>query len=202
MHWTSYIIPILFSTFTGWFTIWLILTMLFRPHKPVRIFGVTIQGIFPKKQPLIAEKLGQWVGKELFSFAEIEGKVTNPENLEKLKPEIEKHIDDFLRERLPKVFPVISMFIGDKTINQLKGAFLNELEELFPVLMKNYMNKLEQDIDIEKMVREKIAGLSSQKLESILRQSAKKELRQLLLAGAAIGFVIGLLQVAVAFFTV
>jgi len=176
--------------------------MLFRPHKSVRIFGVTIQGIFPKKQPLIAEKLGQWVGKELFSFAEIESKVTNPENLEKLKPEIEKHIDDFLRERLPKVFPVISMFIGDKTINQLKGAFLNELEELFPVLMKNYMNKLEQDIDIEKMVREKIAGLSSQKLERILRQSAKKELRQLLLAGAAIGFVIGLLQVAVAFFTV
>ena len=43
---------------------------------------------------------------------------------------------------------MLGMLIGEKTIVQLKGAFLLELELLFPVLMENYMNKLEQDIDI------------------------------------------------------
>jgi uncharacterized membrane protein YheB (UPF0754 family) len=201
MYWTSYIIPVLLSAFTGWVTTWIAIKMLFHPRNPVRIFGFTLQGIFPKNQQLIAEKLGQVVGKELLSFAEIEAKVTSPDNLQKLKPEIEKHIDGFLRERLKEVFPVISMFVGDKTINQLKGAFLDELETLFPVLMKSYMDKLQHDLDLEKIVREKVAGFSSRKLEDILAQITKKEFQFLEFIGGFFGLLIGLVQVLIAVLT-
>ncbi|MFM2327108.1 MAG: hypothetical protein RIR31_1310, partial [Bacteroidota bacterium] len=126
MLWTTYIIPVILSAFTGWVTTWIAVKMLFHPRNPVNIFGFKLQGIFPKNQQLIAQKLGQVVSKEFLSFAEIEAKVTNPENIQKLKPEIEAHIDKFLREKLSDVFPMLSMFIGDKTINQLKGAFLTE----------------------------------------------------------------------------
>lgn len=197
MHWTHYIIPVLLSTFTGWVTTWVAIKLLFHPRKPVNILGMKLQGIFPKNQPLIAQKLGQVVSKELLSFAEIEEKVTNPDNLKKLKPEIEKHVDSFLRERLKEVFPMLSIFIGEKTINQLKAAFLMELESLFPVLMKSYMNKLETDLDLEKIVTEKVAGFSSAKLEDILDQITKKEFKFLELVGAVFGFVIGLLQVLI-----
>ncbi len=194
MHWTQIIIILLLSTFTGWIIIWVAVKLLFRPRRPVKIFGATLQGIFPKNQPLIADKLGL-VAKELLSFAEIEEKVTSPGNIEKLKPEIEKHIDTFLREKLKETFPMLSVFIGEKTINQLKAAFLMELESLFPALMKSYMNKLEQDIDIEKIVREKVAGFSSAKLEEMLDQVTKKEFRSLEIFGAVFGFCIGLIQV-------
>ena len=161
MHWTNYIIPVLLSAFTGWVTTWIAIKMLFHPRNPVNILGFKLQGIFPKNQQLIAQKLGQVVSKEFLSFAEIEAKVTNPENLQKLKPEIENHIDKFLREKLSDLFPMLSMFIGDKTINQLKAAFLLELENLFPILMKSYMTKLEQDLDLEKIVTEKVADRKS-----------------------------------------
>ena len=55
--------------------------MLFHPRKPISIFGFKVQGIFPKNQQLIAEKLGQVVSKEFLSFAEIEAKVINPDYL-------------------------------------------------------------------------------------------------------------------------
>lgn len=195
MSWTDYIVPILFSAFTGWVTTWIAIKMLFHPRKPISIFGFKVQGIFPKNQQLIAQKLGQVVSKEFLSFAEIEAKVINPDNLEKLKPEIEAHIDIFLREKLVTLFPMLSMFIGDKTINQLKTAFLTELENLFPILMKNYMKKLESDLDLEKIVTEKVASFSSEKLEDILSQITKKEFQFLEVIGAVFGFIIGLLQV-------
>jgi len=198
MHLTGYIFTIILSTFTGWITTWVAIKMLFHPRKPIKIFGITIQGIFPKNQRAIAEKLGQVVGKELLSFAEIEQKVTNPENLQKLRPDIEAHVDNFLRNKLKDVFPMLSMFIGDKTITQLKDAFLVELEALFPVLMKNYMNKLQHDLDLEKIVTEKVAGFSSGKLEDILNQITKKEFQFLEIIGGIFGFVIGLVQVLVA----
>ena len=201
MNWTGNIITILLSTFTGWVTTWIAIKMLFHPRRPIKILGLTIQGIFPKNQRIIAEKLGQVVGKELLSFDEIEQKVTNPENLQKLRPDIEHHIDNFLRNKLQEVFPMLSMLIGEKTILQLKDAFLLELETLFPVLMKSYMTKLEKDLDLEKIVTEKVASFSSEKLEDILNQITKKEFKFLEFVGGFFGLIIGIIEVAVTIFT-
>ncbi len=201
MLWTGYIITVILSAFTGWVTTWIAVKMLFHPRNPIKIFGLNIQGIFPKNQRIIAQKLGQVVGKELLSFSEIEQKVTNPENLQKLRPEIEAHIDNFLQHKLKEVFPMLSMLMGEKTVNQLKDAFLQELENLFPMLMKSYMTKLEQDLDLEKIVMEKVAGFSSEKLEDILQQITKKEFQFLEFVGGFFGLLIGLVEVAVSIFT-
>ncbi len=201
MSWIGYSITILLSTFVGWFTTWLAIKMLFHPRNPITILGITFHGIFPKNQHIIAEKLGQVVGKELISFEEIEKKITDPENLQKLKPEIESHIDDFLRNRLKDTFPMLSMFIGEKTINQLKEAFLIELESLFPVLMKNYMVRMQSELDLEKIVKEKVAEFSSEKLESIIIKITKNQFTFLEIISAIFGFVIGLVQVLVMILT-
>jgi len=198
MHWSGYIITLFLSTFTGWVTTWIAIKMLFHPRKPIKILGYNLQGIFPKNQRLIAEKLGKVVGKELLSFDEIEQKVTNPENLQKLKPAIEEHIDNFLNNKLKDVFPMLSMFIGEKTTTQLKEAFLLELETLFPILMKTYMNKLQDDLDLEKIVTEKVAAFSSEKLEDILNQITKNEFKFLEFIGGFFGLLIGLVQILIA----
>ena len=201
MNITGNLITILLSTFTGWVTTWIAIKMLFHPRRPFKILGFTIQGIFPKNQRLIAEKLGQVVGKELLSFDEIEQKVTNPENIEKLKPEIEKHVDHFLRNKIQEVFPMLAMMIGEKTILQLKEALLTELETLFPTLMKSYMTKLEKDLDLEKIVTEKVANFSSEKLEDILNQITKREFKFLEFIGGFFGLLIGFIQVIVGLLT-
>ena len=142
--------------------------MLFRPLKPFTVAGFKIQGILPANQQLIAQNIGRLVSIQLFSFDTLQQKVSNPENFNKLKPEIEKHIDVFLREKLKETFPMLSMLIGDKTINQLKTAFLTELETLFPALMKSYVANLEKELDLEKEVSEKIAGFSISKIEYLV----------------------------------
>ena len=191
----QYILPVLLSCFTGWFVIWISIKLLFRPLKPVSFAGLKIQGILPANQQMIALKIGKLVSAQLFSFEALQQKVTDPENFNKLKPEIEKHIDSFLRDRLKETFPMLSMLIGDKTINQLKTAFLTELETLFPNLMKSYVANLEKDLDIEKEVSDKIAGFSIYKAEDLICQSAKKQFIKIQLFGAAIGFLTGLIHI-------
>lgn len=191
----NYILPVLLSCFTGWFVIWLVLRLIFRPLKPFTIAGFKIQGILPANQQMIAASIGKLVSTQLFSFDALQQKVTDPESFNKLKPEIEKHIDVFLREKLKETFPMISMLIGDKTINQLKTAFLTELETLFPVLMKSYIANLEKDLNIEKEVSEKIAGFSILKIEALVYASAQKQLINVQLLGAAVGFLTGLIHI-------
>lgn len=191
----QYLLPLLLSCFTGWFVIWLTIKLLFRPHNPVKLAGYSFQGILPANQKLIAENIGRLVSSQLFSFSAMEAKVTDPENFNKLKPEIEKHIDSFLRERLKQTFPMLGMLIGEKTINQLKTAFIQELETLFPVLMKSYLAKLEQDLNIEKMVTDKISEFSISQVEELVYKSAKVQLIRVQLFGSAIGLIMGFIHI-------
>jgi uncharacterized membrane protein YheB (UPF0754 family) len=189
-----YTIPFI-SALIHWLTIWMALKLLFHPHEPKKFLGLTIQGVFPKRKNQIAASLGRIVGQELLSFGDIEQKITDPESVKKILPHIDAHIDDFLRNKLKKSMPVISMFIGEKTIQELKSVFMKELEELFPLVMKNYIGNMKNDLDLEKIVSEKVAGFSSDRLEDMLNQILTKEFRFVEVIGAALGFLIGVVQI-------
>jgi uncharacterized membrane protein YheB (UPF0754 family) len=194
MSYSLILIPLI-SAFIGWFTNWIAIKMLFHPREPRKILGITFQGIFPKRQQQFAEKLGKLVSEELLSFSDIEKKITDPKNIQQLMPLVEEHIDQFLRKKLAEEMPIISMFIGENTIQQLKSVFLKELETLFPLIMQRYMGNLQQQLDLERIVVEKVAGFSTDKLESILVSIMSKEFRFIEILGAILGFIIGLLQV-------
>jgi uncharacterized membrane protein YheB (UPF0754 family) len=200
MNYWLFLIPII-SGFIGWFTNWIAIKMLFHPREPKMYLGITIQGIFPKRQQQFAEKLGKLVSKELLSFDEIKKKITSPDNLKHVLPFLEHKIDGFLREKLSDVFPVISMFIGENTINQLKTVFLNELEAMFPGLINAYMDNLETSLDLEKIVTDKVKGFSTDKMEEILIQIMAKEFRFVEILGGIVGFIIGIMQVAITIFS-
>ncbi|MDO6434576.1 DUF445 family protein [Flavitalea sp. BT771] len=198
ISWWLYTIPFI-SAFIHWLTIWMALKLLFHPRQPKKILGFTLHGVFPKRQQQIAESLGRIVGQELLSYQDIEQTIANPANVQKMLPLVEEHIDNFLRNKLKESMPMIAMFIGDKTISQLKGVFMKELEDLFPIIMKNYVAHLKNDLDLEKIVVEKIANFSSDRLESMLNQILTKEFRFVEVIGAALGFLIGVVQIMLTF---
>ncbi len=200
MNYWLILIPLI-SAFIGWVTNWVAIKMLFHPKEPKKILGVTFHGIFPKRQRQFAEKLGRLVSAEFLSFTDIEQKISNPDNLKKIMPMIETHVDDFLKKRLSDEMPVISMFIGDKTITNLKRIFMQEIELLFPDVMKQYASNLKTELDLEQIVITKVAGFSSDKLEEILYQIMSKEFRFVEIIGAVIGFIIGALQVLITIMT-
>ena len=194
LTWWLFTIPFI-SAFIHWLTIWMALKLLFHPRQPKRILGFTLQGVFPKRQQQIAETLGRIVGQELLSFGDIEKTITDPANVGRILPLAEEHIDSFLRVRLKETMPMVSFFVGDKTIGQLKAVFMKELEDLFPVVMREYVSHLRNDLDLERIVAAKIAGYSAERLEILLDEFLTKEFRFVEVIGALLGFLIGWLQI-------
>lgn len=194
-YWQLFLI--LISGFIGWITNWIAIKMLFHPRKPLRILGLSIQGIFPKNQSQFALKLGKLVSAEFLSFSDIEQKISQPGNIQKMMPLIESHIDTFLKERLSEQLPMISMFIGEKTLSRLKTTFMQEIETLLPPVMKTYAGQLRTELDLESIIIEKVTHFSSDRLEDLLYQIMAKEFRFVEWVGAIIGLLIGLVQVMI-----
>ena len=199
MSWYIWLgIPV-FSGLFHWLTIKLALKLLFHPKQPVNVLGYKLQGVFPKRQKQFAQSLGELVSKELLSFEDIAGKVTNPENIKAVLPIVDSKIEYFLRNKLSDAMPMLSMFIGDKTIQSIKVIFMKEIEDLFPEMMQTYMNKLKTDLDLEKIVVDKVNGFSTDKLEEILQKIMNKEFRFVEIIGGVLGLLIGVVQVLISF---
>lgn len=192
-------IPII-AGFTGWLVNSLAVRLLFYPLHPVKIFGVALQGIIIKRKSELAPFVGKVVSEKLFSFAHVEQLSAGKENLKHIMPEVEGHIDHFLRVKLKQAMPVAGMFVGEKTISQLKEVFMAELQLLFPVIMKKYFTGLQNNHAVEHLVTETLANLSPEKLRSKVQPVIFRELRLIALAGAAAGFVTGVIVMMMLFF--
>ena len=189
-----YLLPVI-AALIGWITNYLAIKMLFHPHQPKKILGLTFQGVFPKRQAQIAEKLGELVANELFSMKDVAQKIedlsTQPEALE----EVGKRIEQTIRGKLISAFPMLSMFLSDEMIEKVTSLFKGELEDFLRVSAQGLAVKMEESVDIQALVREKVQAFSSNKIEELLLGFMEQEFRFIEKIGAVLGFLIGCIQV-------
>lgn len=195
MNYWFILIPLL-TALTGWIVIRLTIKLLFRPLLPQNVMGFKWQGILPAHKQQIADKLGKLITLEFSSFS-LEEKISDPQNFENVKPLIETHIDDFLRNKLKEQMPMIGMFIGDKTIGTLKTIFIQEIETLFPQVMQQFAGNLKSKLNLEQVVSSRISGISPIQIETLLYKNMVKEVRMASLFGAVIGLLIGIIQLVI-----
>ena len=122
---------VLLVLFAGlaWFISWGMIAMLFYPKKP----------IVGWQAPLIG-----WVKAFDLNSLIKEEQLTG--QLDQLMPTLDHKLDDFFRNRLAEKLPMISMFIGDKTIQQLKSVFMDELRNMFPELIHSFASNMQKDL--------------------------------------------------------
>jgi hypothetical protein len=118
------LLPLLVACF-GWLISWGFIKIIFFPHQSVRMAGRQWQSLFSKKAGQI-------------SIGQILPELTQGDSFQKILPFIDAKLDEFFKERLVQKMPIISMFIGDKTIAQLKEVFLEELAQIFPALLSQF----------------------------------------------------------------
>ncbi|MEM6842357.1 MAG: DUF445 family protein [Bacteroidota bacterium] len=188
-------LPII-AALTGWVTNFIAIKMLFHPREKVKILFLELQGIFPKRQKKLAEKLGKIVSDELFSMEDVRKAITNPENLGDVHQVIDEKLDDFLQNRMMESMPMLYVFMSDDMRVKIKATLQQELELMLPELIDQFANKIEKEVDVERTVYEKVVSFSTDKLEEILYSIMRKEFKFIEILGGVLGFLIGLIQIA------
>jgi len=178
----------------GWFTNILAVKMLFHPRKPIGFWPIRIQGVFPKRQRALAKKLGQIVSMELFSIEDVMEKLVEKAHSKQISKLVADRIEYIITRKLPVVIPMVAMVLSQELVEKVKEAFMGDLEEMIEQVIFELGDEIKTDLDVEKIVEEKVANFSSDKLEEILFAIMRKEFRFIELIGALLGFLIGCIQ--------
>ena len=185
------------TSLTTWLLARLAMWLLLNPVEQIKMAGLPLQGLLIRRQGRIASGIGKLAAKELSTAINLSPETANNENIQKIMPMIEGHIDNFLRNRLGKAMPMIGMFIGDKTIAELKSIFMKELEEIFPLVMKTYLGQMQEDSHAEKLISAKLAAIAPEKFKAMLLPPIQIARKWILPLAATIGLMVGLLQLMI-----
>ena len=185
----------LISTLIGWGTNFLAVKMLFHPRKKINLLFFSLQGIFPKRKNEFSQKLSTVITQEFFSLPDLIQKIESAEVKENILLIIKKKINDYLNNDLKVAFPMLAMFLSPAIIDNIEKKIVDELEKSLPEIISGITKYLQDNLQLEKILYEKINSFTSERLENIIFDIMKREFKMIEFLGAIIGFLIGLIQV-------
>jgi uncharacterized membrane protein YheB (UPF0754 family) len=189
-----YTLPLI-GALIGWLTNYIAIKMLFHPKDEVRIFLISIQGVFPKRQKDFARKLGQVVSEELLSVEDITAHLKEKATSEAILNHIAMRLEEGLASRLPHAFPMLAIFMTGDRAEKIKSFLREQISGLNEELIDKLSSELEDELDVHRIVEEKVAAFSSDKLEEILFSIMRREFKFVEMVGAVLGFLIGVAQI-------
>jgi len=192
--WATLAIPVI-AAFIGYITNYIAVRMIFRPHKPTRFMGLTFHGLVPKRQKEIAASLGAMIERDLFSHHDIHEALQSAETTEEASKFLAEQVDLFA-QRMVSQNPMIGAFIQGPLLEQIKGMLQAQMAERFPQFMERVVERVEHRLDVSAIVQAKIEAFDLKKLESIIHEISARELKAIEVLGGALGFLVGLIQVA------
>lgn len=190
-----YVLPFI-SAAIGWVTNYLAIKMLFHPRVEKNFYLFKLHGIFPKRQSVLAARLAKIVATELFTIESLRAKVETEETKQEAREMIQQKIEDYLKNFLLEKAPFLAGFLDEKRMEQIRDKIGAEIDKVLPTMI----GKLAGQIDskhIEEVVYDKVSTFSSEKLEGLLMSVLQKELKFIELAGAILGFLIGVIQLLI-----
>lgn len=178
----------------GWFTNFIAVRMIFRPRRVVNLLGLKVQGLLPKRRHEFAENIAATIEEHLFSAEDVRKAINQPEIKTDILELVRNRIDHFISEKLIGGNPMLAAFLQGSFAEKMKASLVQEVSGLFDEGAGVIGDRLDESLNMKKLVAEKIEAFDMAKLESIVLAVAKKELRAIELLGALLGFLVGMLQ--------
>lgn len=185
-----------FGLFTGWFTDWLALKMIFRPREPKRYLGLfTWQGLFLKRRKEVAAEYGALIASEIITPHNIIQAVLSGPLSDRLFAMVQQHVQKMVDDQAGMAKPFLVFAVGTARYKAMKQMVVQKMMERLPRTLEHVERYAADAMDIRTTLVTKLQQLTPAEFEGILRPAFQQDEWILIAVGAMLGFLVGELQV-------
>lgn len=193
----AWVMP-LFGGFTGWFTDWLALRMIFNPKEPQRYFGLfEWQGLFLKRRKEVAAEYGALIAQEIITPRNVMEAVLRGPLSDGLYGMVLKHVQRSVDEQAGLARPLVVLAVGGARYQEMKQLVAKKLVERLPETLRHVEQYAGDAMDLKNTLVTKMQQLTPDEFEGLLRPAFQQDEWILIAVGAALGFLVGEMQVFV-----
>lgn len=179
----------LFGAAIGWCTDWLAIKLVFFPRERRKILGlIPLQGVFQRRRDEVAKQYATIVASEVMTVPNLVAGILNGPAVPRL---IRETVEQAIEEQAGLARPLI----GATRFTALKKTAADQAIRYLPATMLTAERYATEALDIRDTIATKMRRLTRVEYEGLLRPAFRQDEWKLIAVGAAIGALIGELQV-------
>jgi uncharacterized membrane protein YheB (UPF0754 family) len=190
------LLPILLAGAHGYFTNWLAVKLLLKPVKPVNILGFKLQGLLPRRQADLADRISEAIAREFLTEKDITAFLSQVDPRATLHrlflQKWEENIGEIMADH-----PFIKMFLSTEKLNGIRDKIADILTRDSGNLMETLLAEIEGKIDLRDTLRRNILAFDVSQLNEIIEEIGYKEFSEIAWIGGVLGVAIGVIQAVV-----
>lgn len=184
------LVPMAVATAHGFFTNWMAVQLLLKPVKPVNILGFRLQGLLPRRQAELAERISSAIAEKFLTREDILAFLRQVDPVAAMRALLVEKWDEKLGEILDGI-PMAKMFVSPERLQGIRDKIAGALAEEAGTFTERLVESLDGKIDLKETLRRNIMAFDVTELNDIIEQIGYREFREIAWVGAAIGLLIG-----------
>ena len=184
------LVPMAVATAHGFFTNWMAVQLLLKPVRPINILGIKIQGLLPRRQAELAERISGAIAERFLTRDDILNFLRQVDPVAAMRALLIEKWDEKLGEIIDSI-PMAKMFVNPERLQGVRDKLTGALAEEAGAFTERLVDSLDGKIDLKETLRRNIMAFDVSELNGIIEQIGYREFREIAWVGAGIGFLIG-----------
>ncbi len=194
-----WILP-LFGILVGYSTNYLAIKLIFRPLNPIRIGKLVVQGMFIRRQVEVSTEYSKMVASKIITIENIFEYIIRGPGSTQLREIVQKQIENTINETAGIIRPLVEISTGSQLFLQIRNIACFRFMQELPMNIRHVFGYAANALNLEQVLREKMIALSNHEFEAFLRPVFKEDEFKLIVIGAILGGIAGLIQFFVFFY--
>jgi len=181
----------------GYMTNWIAIKLVFAPREPVRVGPITVQGLFHKRQPEVAEAFGRIVATRVLNPDNIVRTVMEGDGAARMNEIVEHRVGELIAKY--EAHPMAKLVIPEEQRAALRIEVLDRIKTEWPKPGGFFHTFAGESVDLHGELERRMKALDRESYEDVLRPAFQQDEWKLIAAGAVLGTAAGVLQLVYIF---
>jgi uncharacterized membrane protein YheB (UPF0754 family) len=181
----------------GYLTNWIAIKLVFAPRAPVRVGFITVQGLFHKRQPEVAEAFGRIVASRILNADNIVRTVMESDGVLRMNAIVEHRVGELIAKY--EAHPMAKLVLPEEKRPALRVEVLERIKSEWPKPGGFFHTFAGEAVDLHGELERRMAALDPESYEGVLRPAFQQDEWKLIAAGAVLGTAAGFLQLVYIF---
>lgn len=191
LHPADWLVP-LFGFVVGFLTNWLALNIIFRPLEPIWIGSYCWHGLFMKRKTEVADKFSEICARDIINLGNLMTEIMAGSQAHRSKAIIKRHLRPLLESSVMRT--AIQITMGAEGYADLKSRVADKaLSMSLQTVSDAHFSRERSDV-VHRLLRKRMATMSNNEFQQLLRPAFKEDEWILIMLGAVLGTICGLLQ--------
>lgn len=178
----------------GYLTNWIAIKIIFEPKRPLKFLGLTVQGMFLKRQKEVSRVYSDIVERKLINSKNITESVLHGSGSEQLLELIELHVNDAIERYVALAQPYFALGVGTDNYFRMKERAVRQIFDSSDKYLKYAYEYANQALQVGNDLCARMEALSPEEFEGVLRPAYQADEWKLIVVGAMLGMLAGFLQ--------